>query len=154
MLTLILPPELSTRIKAALRKAGSREVGGILTAEHIDVDTFSFTDFTIHRRGTIASFVRRIEDALGFLGAFFHRTDHDYKRFNYIGEWHSHPSFPAEPSSKDDASMREIVGDPRVGANFVVLMIVKLDRDDGLRATAHSYLPDGKKIRAVLQQPR
>src|SRR5271155_4440093 len=106
MLTLLLPADLSDRIKAGLRKAREREVGGILMAEHLGIDTFSVTDITIHRRGTFASFVRRIEEALGFLRAFYHRTKHDYTKFNYIGEWHSHPCFAPEPSPTDDASMR------------------------------------------------
>src|SRR3954471_14861148 len=111
MLTLILPSELSTRIKKALRDASSREVGGILMAEHVGLETFSFSELTIHRRGTFASFVRRVEDALGFLRAFFRLKNHDYTRFNYIGEWHSHPSFAPVPSATDDASMREIIAD-------------------------------------------
>ncbi len=151
MLTLLLPTDLSDRIKAALRKAGHREIGGILMAEHVGVDTFSLTDLTIHRRGTIASFVRRIEEALGFLRAFFHRTNHDYTKFNYIGEWHSHPCFEPEPSLKDDASMQEIVGDATIGANFVVLLIVKLSPDGEVRTSAHTYLPNGDRIRATLQ---
>jgi hypothetical protein len=60
--------------------------------------------------------VRRIEDALGRLTSFFVRTNPDYRRFNYIGEWHSHPIFELEPSFKDDASMMEILLDPAVGA--------------------------------------
>lgn len=152
MLTLLLPTDLSDRIKAALRKAGHREIGGILMAEHVGVDTFSLTDLTIHRRGTIASFVRRIEEALGFLRAFFHRTNHDYTKFNYIGEWHSHPCFEPEPSLKDDASMQEIVGDATIGANFVVLLIVKLSPEGGLLTSIYSYLPNGEKVRAKVQQ--
>jgi hypothetical protein len=151
MLTLILPDDLSDRIKTALRKAGHREIGGILMAEHVGMNTFSLTDLTIHRRGTVASFVRRIEEALGFLRAFFHHTNHDYIRFNYIGEWHSHPCFEPEPSLKDDASMREVVGDETIGANFVVLLIVKLGPDGELRTSVHTYLPNGDRIRAALQ---
>lgn len=151
MLTLLLPADLTEKIMVALRKAGHREIGGILMAEHVGTNIFSVRDLTIHRRGTIASFVRRIEDAVGFLRAFFHRTNHDYTKFNYIGEWHSHPCFEPEPSPKDDASMREIVGDARVGANFIVLLIVKIGPDKELRSSVHSYQPDGKKTRAVLQ---
>jgi [CysO sulfur-carrier protein]-S-L-cysteine hydrolase len=120
-------------------------------AEHVGMNTFSVKDLTIHRRGTIASFVRRIEEALGFLRAFFHRTNHDYTRLNYIGEWHSHPCFEPEPSLKDDASMREIVGDATIGANFVVLLIVKLSPDGVLITSVHSYLPNGDRIPASLR---
>jgi Prokaryotic homologs of the JAB domain len=52
---------------------------------------------------------------------------HNFKRFNYLGEWHSHPSFLPEPSATDHKSMREMIEDPKLGANFVVLMVVKLN---------------------------
>jgi [CysO sulfur-carrier protein]-S-L-cysteine hydrolase len=41
MLNLILPPDISGRIKTALEKAGRREVGGVLLAEHVGSDEFA-----------------------------------------------------------------------------------------------------------------
>jgi JAB domain-containing protein similar to deubiquitination enzymes len=73
------------------------------------------------------------------------RVNHDYVRFNYWGEWHSHPSFELEPSEKDDISIREIVEDRDVGANFVVLLIVKLADKGELLTRAYTYLPNGTK---------
>jgi len=148
MLNLILPLEIFGQIRAALEKAGRREVGGVLLAEHVGPDAFAVLEITVHRRGTIASFVRRIEYALARITAFFQGVNHDYRRFNYLGEWHSHPSFEPEPSGRDDASMREIVQE--VGANFVALLIVKLDASGNLLASAHAYLPDGGKQRGTV----
>jgi len=136
---------------AALRKAGRREVGGILMGEHSGPNLFVVREMTIHRRGTFASFVRRIEDAIGKLRAFFLETGHDYARFNYIGEWHSHPSFAPYPSSTDDLSMLQIVQDDSVGANFVVLLIAKLGSEGKLISTVHTYLPDGTRIQSNLR---
>ena len=62
--------------------------------------------------------MRRIEDALDRIASFFDRVNHEYVRFNYIGEWHSHPSFEPEPSTKDDLSMQDIVEDPEVGGKL------------------------------------
>src|SRR6266851_2546936 len=109
MLNLILPPDISGKIKSALEKAGRREVGGVLLAEHVGPDEFAVQEITVHRRGSIASFVRLIEDSLARITSFFQNINRDYRRFNYVGEWHSHPSFEHEPSLRDDASMREIV---------------------------------------------
>lgn len=148
MIKLILPPELIHVLVVSLQKAGQREIGGILMAEHVGPNEFKVCDITVHRRGAIASFVRRIEDAIGKLRLFFQRTDHDYQRFNYLGEWHSHPMFEPTPSTTDDISMLEIVQDKSVGANFVVLLIIKLDSNEGLVGTAHTYLPDGGKSRS------
>ena len=151
MLKLLLPGEVSRAISSALRKAGVREIGGVLMAEHIDHNEFVVRDITIHRRGALASFVRRMEDAVGRLRLFFDRAGHDYTRFNYLGEWHSHPSFTPEPSGKDDLSMLQIVQDQTVGANFAVLLVVKLDVHGRLVGTAHTYLPDGSKGRSFVQ---
>lgn len=151
MLTLILPPEQAEVVSAALRKAGRHEIGGIMMAEHIGPNEFIVREITVHRRGAIASFVRRIEDAIGKLCLFFQKTDHDYRRFNYLGEWHSHPSFEPIPSRTDDLSMLQIIQDESVGANFVVLLIVKLDDGGNLAGTAHTYLPDGTRIRSNVQ---
>ena len=151
MLKLLLPGEVSRAISSALRKAGVREIGGVLMAEHIDHNKFVVRDITIHRRGALASFVRRMEDAVGRLRLFFDRAGHDYTRFNYLGEWHSHPSFTPEPSGKDDLSMLQIVQDQTVGANFAVLLVVKLDVHRRLVRTAHTYLPDGSKGRSFVQ---
>src|SRR5262245_16492982 len=120
MLTLVLPPEIVEKITKALCKSGRHEVGGILMAEHVGTNRFEIKDFTIQNRGAFAFFLRRLEEMLGRLRAFFEHTNHNYTRFNYIGEWHSHPSFAPEPSPQDDRSMRDILNDSRVGANFVV----------------------------------
>ena len=145
MLTLTLQPDVTRRIGRALKKAGRHEVGGILMAQHVGVNEFTITDLTVHKGGAIASFVRRVEDALGHLRSFFVRTNHDYRRFNYIGEWHSHPIFELEPSSKDEASMLEIILDRTLGAKFIILLLVKLDVRGCLVAKAHLYLPDGTR---------
>ena len=145
MLTLVLPRDIQDKLLAALRIAGKREIGGVLMAAHVDHNRFEVMDITVHKRGAIASFIRRIEDALGKLHSFFSNTGNQYSKFNYIGEWHSHPMFPPEPSSTDDTSMHQIADDPKVGANFVVLLIVKLDSSGALVAGVHTYLPGGVK---------
>lgn len=147
MLKLKIPPELATRIHDALLRNGVAECGGILMAEHTGPNEFTVRDLTVHRRGGFANFVRRIEDALASLHAFFHKANREYTRFNYIGEWHSHPSFEPIPSGPDDRSMHEIIDDPTVGANFVVLVVVKLDSAGALIGSAHTYLPNG--VRAI-----
>lgn len=145
MIQIRLPPDLRERIIAALCDAGLREIGGILMAEHTGTDEFTVRDLTIHRRGTWISFIRTLTEAVLGLRRFFERTQGAYTRFNYLGEWHSHPSFSTQPSSTDDASMRAIVCDETVGANFAVLVILKLDANGALLGSAYTYLPDGTK---------
>lgn len=150
MLTLILPTEQRDVMTTSLRKAGRREIGGILMGEHIGPNIFVIRKTTVHRKGAFSYFVRRIEHAISSINAFFRDTEHNYARFNYIGEWHSHPSFPPYPSNTDDDSMLQIVQDETVGANFVVLLIAKLGPNQELICTAHIYFPDGSRHRSAI----
>jgi len=144
MLTLTLPPDITSRIEVALSRAGRREIGGVLLAEHVAENGFVVRDLSIQGGGTLASFVRRVEQALTQITFFFEQTRRNYRRYNYIGEWHSHPSFEPSPSSTDHESMQSIVSDPETGARFLVLLIVRL-REGVLVGTVHTYLPDGSR---------
>lgn len=148
---LVLPPDLRADLEAALRKAGSNEIGGILMAEHVGENDFKVRSLTIQTHGgSFAAFIRNVGAFLKPLKEFFRRTNHDYVRFNYIGEWHSHPSFAPVPSGTDHRTMREIIEDPEVGANFVVLMVVKLDLDGSVIGTVTFYAPGGSCSRGEL----
>lgn len=121
-----LSPEVMGRIKGHLRTAGRREIGGVLMAEQLDLDHFRIIDFSIDdQTGGVAHFVRSPEYHAKALNSFFASTGSDYTRFNYLGEWHSHPSYPVRPSSQDCASMQSLVSGDR-GIHFAVLLIVKL----------------------------
>ncbi|OAS21390.1 Mov34/MPN/PAD-1 family protein [Paenibacillus oryzisoli] len=128
MINILLPFKIRKRMIGLLKSAGTREIGGILMGEHVSESVFRICDFTVQQQGgTWISFVRKMEESLKqSLRTFFKSTDFQYTRFNYLGEWHSHPSFSLIPSSLDQESMWEIVQDPSVGANFSILLIVKL----------------------------
>jgi [CysO sulfur-carrier protein]-S-L-cysteine hydrolase len=119
--------EVKTKLRLALRYAGEREIGGVLMGEQIEPGNFRVVDLSIDKdTGGRAQFVRSLEAHAAALDAFFERTGHDYDRFNYLGEWHSHPGFPVTPSVTDAASMFELVHGER-GIDFAVLLIVRLD---------------------------
>ncbi|ARK26427.1 hypothetical protein SporoP37_16495 (plasmid) [Sporosarcina sp. P37] len=124
---LILPRAIEQELKTELIVAGTKEIGGVLLGEHVSEGVFRISDFTIQRSGgTVVSFIRHIHQSLkNRLSDFFNNTKHNYTKFNYLGEWHSHPSFELTPSIRDRKSMRQIVNDPTVGANFVMLLLVK-----------------------------
>lgn len=46
--------------------------------------------------------------------------------------------------------MLEIVQDNSLGANFAVLLILKLDSVGQLVGTANTYLPDGRKVNSTI----
>jgi len=140
---LLIPPEISQQLLVALDQAGKREIGGILMGEHIGPDTFRVKQLTIQRKGgTFAAFIRKVEEILAPLLAFFDATKHEYKKFNYLGEWHSHHSFALSPSSQDHSSMHNLVMDPQLGANFVVLLLVKADQNGKLQGSVTVYQPN------------
>jgi integrative and conjugative element protein (TIGR02256 family) len=147
-LKILLPPRHCLNLEKALREAGRREVGGILMGEQKAESVFRIEDLTIQSGGgAFATFIRAISNVHRRLDAFFRRTGHEYTRFNYLGEWHSHPSFPPSPSTTDCATMWSIVEDPKVGANFAVLLIVRLDGQDGqLFGTATIFFPGRQAI--------
>jgi integrative and conjugative element protein (TIGR02256 family) len=143
MLTVGLPPDIQQTLRKALQAAGSNECGGVLMAEHVGPDHFVVRRLTVQGGGRFASFVRGTRSAFRALSEYFRQSGHDYTRFNYLGEWHSHPSFSVQPSGTDHRSMLDIVTNAKVGANFVVLLIFKLVDRDRLEGSAHTYLPDG-----------
>lgn len=135
------PTHLIDEVTQACRRSGIHEVGGILFGEHIDTEHFRVVELTVDQQGLVASFKRSIQHVLGSCKRFFRKTNHDYSRFNYLGEWHSHPSYELFPSSRDDQSMFDIVCDQSVGANFVVLVIVRLHKES-LDLRGWVYFPD------------
>jgi integrative and conjugative element protein (TIGR02256 family) len=122
-------------LRPALRRAGRREIGGVLMGEQIAPSHFRVVDLTIDTiTGGDAHFVRDQAHHDAALEAFFASTGNNYARFNYLGEWHSHPSFPVRPSFTDIASMRALVEGER-DIEFAVLLIVRLDAYVCLRHT-------------------
>lgn len=123
---LLLPIQIVKRLKRRLR-GRVREIGGILVGEHVAADTFRVVDISFQNRGgSVAHFVRDPEHHRAFLDDFFTRTGNAYERFNYLGEWHSHPCFEPLPSPEDITTMSDLVRDPAVGVNFAVLIIARL----------------------------
>lgn len=126
MVTISLPSNQRSRFCSCLRRAGKREIGGILMGEQVTPDHFRIVEFSIDETiGTAAHFVRSPEHHAAALEDFFTRTGSNYRRFNYLGEWHSHPSFRVSPSAEDIMSMQSLVDGER-DIEFSALLIVRL----------------------------
>jgi len=137
---LLLAPQIIKRLKRELRRAGGREIGGLLMGEHVSEEVFHVVDISVqHAGGSHSCFIRNPSDHKIQLERFFAQTGNDYARFNYLGEWHSHPSFEPVPSSTDVQTMQSIVDDPNVGVNFLVLLIPKLGSRKRFEATATAF---------------
>src|SRR4051812_26580608 len=100
-----LTKEVKRRMCRHLRTSGDREIGGVLMAEQVEPGHFKIVDFSVDEQtGSVAHFVRSPEHHGKALGEFFERTNSNYERYNYLGEWHSHPNFSVQPSTADWAS--------------------------------------------------
>ena len=136
------PSELTT-LTEALKRAGDKEIGGQLFGEQIEPSHFRVSTMTVQAKiGTFSRFFVDLFQAVRDATRFFDRTRHQYRRYNYIGEWHSHPSFEVRPSGVDVQSMRDLVRDPEFKGSFAVLMIVRL-RAERLEAGAWLFDPRG-----------
>lgn len=133
---LVLPCPIVDRMKLSLDRAGDREIGGVLMARQIAPGSFEIVDFSVDElTGERAHFVRDPALHDGFLDAFFERTGRNYASFNYIGEWHSHPNLPVNPSITDLGSMEDLVNGER-DIPFAALLVVRSDTPSEFVATA------------------
>jgi Prokaryotic homologs of the JAB domain len=146
-----LPADQTEKLSVALKRAGTREIGGQLFGEQLAPSQFLVSELTIQTRpGTFARFVVDLIEAVRDAMHFFERTGHNYTRFNYIGEWHSHPSFAVQPSGTDVATMRALVSDGEFRGSFAVLMIVRLDQG-AIAAGAWVFDPQGTELEITLE---
>lgn len=137
---LLLPNKILKRLQRELRRAGRREIGGLLMGEHLGRETFRIVDISVqHTSGSEWCFIRNPSDHHSQLHEFFARTGENYSRFNYLGEWHSHPSCGSAASQTDVRTMQSIVEDPDVGVNFLVLLVCKRVAGHGIEATAMAF---------------
>src|SRR5713101_3857766 len=122
-----LARDIDKRLRAALREAGGREIGGMLLGEQLAPGRFCVVDFSLDRlSGSHTTFRRDPETHRQTLEEFFKRTGQNFERFNYLGEWHSHPSFSVHPSTEDISTMTNIVENPCSVITFAILLIVRL----------------------------
>lgn len=150
---LIVPRAVSERLVRELRQARRREIGGLLFGEHLGGEEFRIADISVQRGGgSVVHFVRDPSQHRPQLDEFFEKTGRDYTRFNYLGEWHSHPSFDPLPSGEDIATMREILASAEVGANFLVLVIARL-HGRSLQLSGTGFAPDGDLEVRLVDEP-
>jgi len=120
-----LAKDVQERMLLCLSRARRREVGGVLMAEQLKPGEFRVVDFSLDEiTGSAAHFVRSPEHHCEALDDFFARTGNDYTRYNYLGEWHSHPNHQPIPSATDIVSMNNLLEEEE-SISFAVLLIVK-----------------------------
>lgn len=151
MIDIILSCRCARKLKKELRLAGVNEIGGVMAGEHLADGKFLVKDLSVQRNGTATSFARDPVQHRKFMRRFHLLTGHNTERFNYLGEWHSHPSFIALPSTPDLRTMQAEIEDPDQASSFLVLLVVKLGRDGGLLGSTHAFRRRHQPIRVNLK---
>ncbi|WP_430423322.1 Mov34/MPN/PAD-1 family protein [Methylibium petroleiphilum] len=153
MIDIILSCRCTRKLKKELRLAGANEIGGVMAGEHLADGKFLVKDLSVQRSGTISSFARDPVQHRKYMRRFHLLTGNNTERFNYLGEWHSHPSFLALPSTPDLRTMQAEIEDREQTASFLVLLVIKLGRDGGLIGSTHAfrrrYLPIRVNLKAA-----
>lgn len=151
MIDVVLNRRCVRTLKRELRAAGSNEIGGVLAAEQVGDGRFLVIDLSVQRNGTHSHFERDPVQHREFIRRFHERTGHKPERFNYLGEWHSHPAYPATPSDVDFDQMQHLVEDVEQKSTFLVLVIVKLGLNRELRGSAYGFRPGFAPLRGRLR---
>ncbi|MEM1154830.1 MAG: Mov34/MPN/PAD-1 family protein [Pseudomonadota bacterium] len=131
-----------------LNRARRKEIGGVLFGEQISEGDFRIVKATRQRffGGTAMTFKRRGTAARKAILDLHKQFGGDPRKYNYLGEWHSHPNAPALPSPQDELTMGELLADQGGAVNFLVLLIVKLDAKARFHIAARSYLASGHTL--------
>ena len=125
--SILVERPIRIRFSKHLRRSGNREIGGLLFGEQLAPGRFRIVDFSVDEAtGEAAHFSRSVGGHSEELEHFFERTGADFTRYNYLGEWHSHPRFPLMPSAQDCHSMLEMVR-TETSIPFSASLIVRLD---------------------------
>lgn len=151
MIDLVLSSRCARKLKKELRLAGTNEIGGVMAGEHLADGKFLVKNLSVQRNGTATSFVRDPVQHRKFMRRFHLLTGHNTERFNYLGEWHSHPSFLALPSTPDLRTMQAEIEDREQTASFLVLLVIKLGHDGGLVGSTHAFRRRHLPIRVNLR---
>lgn len=151
MIEVSVTDSCARKLERALREAGSNEIGGVLAAEQVGDGRFLVLDLSIQDDGTSSNFERDPIQHREFIRRFHSRMGHQPERFNYLGEWHSHPSYLAMPSKADIQQMQNLVEDEDQASTFLILMVVKLAEEASLRGSVYGFRPQLAPVRGRLR---
>lgn len=151
MIEVVLNGRCMRKLVRELRAAGQNEIGGVLAAEQVGDGRFLVVDLSVQHNGTHSHFERDPVQHREFIRRFHERMGHRPDRFNYLGEWHSHPAYPANPSDVDFRQMQDLVEDAEQKSSFLILMIVKLGLNGQLRGSVHGFRPGFAPVRGQLR---
>ena len=131
-----------------LKRAGPREIGGVLFGEQLGEGYFRIVEATrqCSEAGTYSRFCRKGTQACKDIMSLHRRYGGRPEQFNYLGEWHSHPNAPALPSPRDETTMTQLLAEQAGAVNFLVLVVVRISPVGVLEISARTYLASGHTL--------
>ncbi|TKD13770.1 hypothetical protein FBT96_19055 [Rhodobacter capsulatus] len=137
-LSLTVPRSQLANLQIYLAQGGKREIGGWLVAEQIAPGEFELVGLTVDlETGTRDRFDSLPEPHSKQMDRILLENSGRVGRVDYLGEWHSHPTFPPIPSKIDLTSMMHMVENS--GPSFAALVIVRLMRNASIQATITTF---------------
>lgn len=137
-LSLTVPRSQLVKLHIYLTQGGKREIGGWLVAEQIAPGEFELVGLTVDLEvGTHSRFESLPVPHSEQMDRILLENRGRAGRVDYLGEWHSHPTFPPVPSNIDFASMTGMV--EKNGPSFATLIIVRLTDNASIQATMTTF---------------
>lgn len=137
-LSLKIPSAHWNAMRGCLKLGGIREIGGWLAAEQLAPGDFELVGFTVDLDvGTHNRFASLPNTHGAQLDDILAANSDRAGRMDYLGEWHSHPTFAPVPSDIDVAAMTKMV--EKSGPSFATLLIVRLLGTATLQATITTF---------------
>ena len=137
-LSLTVSRSLLVELQIHLKQGGKREIGGWLVAEQTAPGKFDLVGFTVDlEAGTRDRFDSLPELHSKQMDRILLANSDRAGRVDYLGEWHSHPTFPPMPSEIDLSSMSDMV--EHSGPSFAALVIVRLVGGASIQATITTF---------------
>lgn len=148
-LSLRIPRQQLAELQVYLTQGGKREIGGWLIAKQITPGEFELVGFTVDLEvGTRDRFDSLPEPHSEQMDRILLENNDRTGRVDYLGEWHSHPTFPPVPSKIDMAAMTDMVENS--GPLFAALVIVRLMGNASIQATITTFqrglLPESGRL--------
>jgi proteasome lid subunit RPN8/RPN11 len=125
-LEIIIPKKISLILIKQISKHSPLETKGALFAEDLGNDTFKIDEVYLEPKPGTTTFVKLYinQEYLSFQKNYHKFRKNNFSKYNYIGDWHSHPLFECLPSSYDVSEVEEDI--KKSNAIFLVQIILKV----------------------------
>jgi len=150
---IFVPQKITNAIQETIRKTQPKEIKGAFYAKQNNDESFSIDGLFVSEYIGTNFFCKLLIDKRyrDFEKRYFKERNYEYKKYNYIGDWHSHPEFACIPSLYDINEANDDL--KKSNANFVVQFIFKLE-DGVLIGSAFLFNKkfSSEKINLIIEQ--